>query len=122
MLDLRLRLNLTGGRAWHGLQPFLEFGGGFAAPLSVDRFWEGLSGMPHEEQFAFGTRFAGTFGGGDNYHLSNKISLRLEGVVSLWKIQTPVGWLTVDNNPLGIHVSDEWVSAKSLTLGASWRF
>ena len=122
LLDLRLRINLTGARAWHGLQPFIEFGGGFAAPLSVDRVLEGLSVMPPEEQFSFGTRFAGTFGGGANYHLSNKISLRLEGVVSLWKVKTPVGWLTVDNNPLGIIVSDEWVSAKSITLGASWRF
>ena len=122
LLDLRLRINLTGARAWHGLQPFIEFGGGFAAPLSVDRVLEGLSEMPREEQFTFGTRFAGTVGGGANYHVSNKISLRLEGVMNLWKVKTPVGWLTVDNDPLGIHVSDEWVSAKSITLGASWRF
>lgn len=122
LFDIRLRLNLTGGRAWHGLQPFIEFGGGVAAPFSVDRVLEGLSEMPPDEQFAFGTRFAGTFGGGANYHVSSKISLRLEGVVNLWKVKTPVGWLTVDNDPLSINVKDEWVSAKSITLGASWRF
>ena len=122
VLDVRLRLHLTGGRAWHGLQPFIIFGGGVAAPFSVDRTLEGLVDMPTDEQFAFGTRFAGMFGGGANFHVSSKISLRLEGVMNLWKIKTPVGWLTVDNDPEGLNVTDEWVSAKSIMVGASWRF
>ena len=122
LLDLRLRLNLTGRRAWHGLQPFIIFGGGVAGPLSVDRALEGLADMPTDEQFAFGTRFAGTVGGGANFHVSNKISLRLEGVMNLWKIQTPVGWVTVANDREGVNVTGEWVSAKSIMVGASWRF
>lgn len=122
LLDLRLRLNLTGQRAWRGLQPFIVFGGGVAAQVSVDRALEGSSQMPVEEQFAFGTRFAGTVGGGANFHVSNKISLRLEGVMNLWKIKTPVGWLTVVADPNNENPQDEWVSAKSITLGASWRF
>ena len=122
LLDLRLRLNLTGGRAWHGLQPFIIFGVGVAGPLSVDRALEGLADMPTDEQFAFGTRFAGTVGGGANFHVSNKISLRLEGVMNLWKVKTPVEWLTVDVDPNSENPKDEWVSAKSITLGASWRF
>ena len=69
-----------------------------------------------------GTRFAATFGGGTNFHVSDKISLRLDGVMNLWKVATPVGWLTVEANPLGENPEDEWVSAKSITLGASWRF
>ena len=121
LLDLRLRLNLTGGRTWHGLQPFVAFGGGIVGALSVDRTLEGDRDMPREEQFGFGARFAAMLGGGANFFVSNKISLRLEGVMNFWKIKTPVGWLTVDNNPVGIVVSDEWVSAKSITLGASWR-
>ena len=122
LLDLRLRLNLTGQRAWRGLQPFIAFGGGVAAPVSVDRPLERLSEMPTDEQFAFGTRFAGTVGGGANFHVSNKISFRIEGMMNLWKVKTPVGWLTVDADPNGVNPQDEWVSAKSITLGASWRF
>lgn len=122
LLDLRLRLNLTGQRAWRGLQPFITFGGGVAAPVSVDRTLETLSLMPAEEQFYFGTPFAGTLGGGANFHVSNKISFRLEGMMNLWKIKTPQGWQTVDADPNGENLQAEWVSAKSITLGASWRF
>ena len=122
VLDVRLRLHLTGGRAWHGLQPFIIFGAGVAAPFSVDRTLEGLVDMPVAEQFAFGTRFGGMFGGGANFHVSNKISLRFEGVMNLWKIKTPVEWVTVANDPEGVNPTDEWVSAKSIMVGASWRF
>ena len=34
LFDARLRLNLTGQRAWRGLQPFIVFGGGVAAAVS----------------------------------------------------------------------------------------
>ena len=122
LIDLRLRLNLTGQRAWRGLQPFLVFGGGVASQVSIDRTLEGSSQMPVEEQFVFGARFAGTVGGGANFHVSNKISFRLDGLMNLWKIKTPVGWLTVDADPNSENPQGEWVSAKSITVGVSWRF
>ncbi len=122
LLDVRLRLNLTGGRTWHSLQPFITFGGGLALPFSVDRTIEVVTFMPSEEQYSLGTRFTGTFSGGTNYHLTDKLSLRLDGVVNLWKVITPVGWLTVDADPLGENPQGEWVAVKSLTVGSSWRF
>ena len=122
LLDVRLRLNLTGQRAWRGLQPFVTFGGGVVAPIATPRFLEMSSEIPNDEWYAFGRRFAGAFGGGANFHVTNKISLRVDGVMNLWKIATPVGWLTTEANPLGEHPEGEWVSAKSITLGASWRF
>ena len=122
LVDLRLRLNLTGQRAWRGLQPFIAFGGGVASTASTPRVVETFSELPKEEWYNFGTRFAGSFGGGANFHVSNKISLRLDGVMNLWKIATPVGWLTVEADPLDENPKDEWVSAKSITLAASWRF
>ena len=78
--------------------------------------------MPEDEWFEFGTGFAGTFGGGTSFHVSDKISLRLDGVLNLWKIRTPVGWLTVINDPLSENLESEWVSAKTVRLGAAWRF
>ena len=122
LFDAKLRLNLTGGRTWHKLQPFLAFGAGIAFPFSTDRRIEQVSLMPGQEWYFFGTRFAGTFGGGINYHLSRKISLRLETMVNLWKVETPVGWLTLDNDPLREFPLSEWVAATSILLGASWRF
>ena len=122
LFDVKLRLNLTGGRTWHNLQPFLAFGAGLAFPFSDDRRIEKVSFMPGTEWYSFGTRFAGTFGGGINYHISRKISFRLETSVNLWKVETPVGWLTLDNDPLRQFPLSEWVSATSILLGASWRF
>ena len=121
LFDIRLRLNLTGQRAWHGFQPFIAFGAGVAYAASTDRIIEGVSVLPADEWYSLGTRFAGTFGGGANFHVSSKLSVRLEGVVNLWKVKTPAGWLTVDADPDAENPEDEWVSAKSITLGASWR-
>ena len=122
LFDVKLRLNLTGGRMWHRLQPFLAFGAGIAFPFTTDRRIEQASFMPGDEWYQFGTRFAGMFGGGINYHLSRKISFRLETMVNLWKVETPVGWLTLNNDPLREFPLSEWVAATSVLLGASWRF
>jgi hypothetical protein len=121
LVDVRLRLNLTGQRAWHGLQPFIAFGGGLAFPTFTDRALETSPEMPQDQWYEFGTRFAASLAGGVNYHVTNKISLRVEGVMNLWKIATPVGWQTVDADPLGENVESEWVSAKTIALGAAWR-
>ena len=123
LFDLKLRINLTGQRAWHGLQPFIMFGGGVAFPAPTeDRTLELDSDMPEDEWYEFGTRFAGSFGGGVNFHVSNRISLRLDGVMNLWKITTPVGWQTVAADPLGENPAGEWVSIKTIRVGAAWRF
>jgi hypothetical protein len=42
--------------------------------------------------------------------------------LNLWQIKTPIGWLTVANDHLRLNPSSEWVTAKSIMLGASWRF
>jgi len=122
LIDMRLRINLTGQRAWRRLQPFVLFGGGLALATYTDHVLELTMDMPEDEWYNFGTRFTGTFGGGTSFHLADKVSLRLDGVVNLWKIATPVGWLTVDNDPDGNNTEGEWVSAKTLRLGVAWRF
>ena len=122
LIDLRLRLNLTGHRAWHGLQPFIAFGGGLAFPASVNRLLEVAAALDTDQHYDFGRRFAATLAGGFNFHVSSKISLRLDGVMNLWKVATPAGWLTVDADPLSENPEDQWVSAKTVTLGAAWRF
>ena len=122
LFDVKLRLNLTGQRAWHGLQPFITFGGGVAIPESTSRVLELDSDMPTDEWFEFGKRFVGTFGGGVNVHVFDKISLRMDGVMNLWNITTPVGWQTVAADPLGENPDGEWVSIKSIRVGVAWRF
>ncbi len=122
LFDVKLRLNLTGQRAWHGLQPFIKFGGGIGFATFTSRVWEFASEMPLDEWYHFGNRFTGTFGGGVDFHVSNKISLRVDGVMNLWKITTPIGWQTVAADPLGENPGSEWVSMKTIRVGAAWRF
>ena len=122
LFDARLRLNLTGGRTWHRLQPFVTFGGGLASAWGTDQVLEKATLMPSTEWYVFGVRFTGTVSGGTNFHISNKISLRLEGTWNLWKIGTPVGWLTLLNDPPGENPDGDWVTVKSIMLGASWRY
>ncbi len=122
MAHVRLRINLTGQRTWRGLQPYFAFGGGMATTTSVDRLLELEADMPGDEWFSFGPAFAAVLAAGTNFHISDKLSLTLEADMNFWKLGTPLGWLTVEANPLGEHPQEEWVASKSITLGASWRF
>ena len=122
LFDVKLRINLTGQRAWHGLQPFIAFGGGLAIPTLTSRVLELDSDMPGDEWYEFGKRFTGTLAGGVNFHIYDKISLRVDGVMNLWKITTPLGWRTVANDPLGENPAGEWVSVKTIRVGVAWRF
>ena len=122
LVDFKLRVNLTGQRAWHGFQPFIAFGAGLALPASMNRVLELDADMAREEWYEFGARFTGTFAGGVNFHVYNKISLRVDGVVNLWRITTPLGWQTVAADPLSENPEGEWVSIKTIRVGAAWRF
>ena len=121
LTDLKLRLNLTGHRTWHGFQPFVIFGGGLALATFTDRTRELTTDMPRDEWYKFGTRFTASFGGGLNYQVSDRISLRLVGLMNLWKISTPLGWRTVANDPDGMNPESEWVGIRSFKIGVAWR-
>ena len=121
VFEARFRLNLTGHRTWRGLQPFVAFGGGMALSSDLDRALEDTAEMPLLDRYDFGSKFIASLSGGVNLHLSPHLMLRLDGVMNLWKISTPSGWLTTDRD-LGVIPEDEWVSARNLSIGASWRF
>ena len=120
-IEARFRLNLTGHRTWRGLQPFVAFGGGMALSSNLDRALEDSADMPLLDRYDFGSKFIASLSGGTNLHFSSRFMLRLDGVMNLWKISTPTGWLTTDVD-LGVIPEDEWVSARNLSIGASWRF
>ena len=120
-IDARFRLNLTGHRTWRGLQPFIAFGGGMVLGSDLERTLEDEADMPLLDQYDFGSKFLATLSGGTNLHLSSRFMLRLDGVMNLWKLSTPRGWFTTDAD-LGAIPEDEWVSARNLSIGASWRF
>lgn len=124
-LDLRIRLNLTGHRTWRGLQPFILFGGGLAFGTGWDRTPEFEAEIPPMDVYEFGTRFMATVGGGMAFHVSRRLVLRVDGVLALWKVATPDGYLdanreiTLDRT---LIPDGEWVAVRSLSIGTSWRF
>ena len=122
LFDVRIRLNLTGRRMWHGFQPFLTFGAGAAFPYLVDNGAEEVAFMDAADRYFFGVRFTGTTSGGTTFHVSRRLSLRVEGMLNLWQIKTPMGWFSFDNDPLHLFSESEWVTAQSIMLGTSWRF
>ena len=122
LLDVRLRLNLTGHRTWHGIQPYVAFGAGIAGEGGVDRTLEESVLMPQDQRFDFGNRFTATLASGLSLDLSERFSLRADGLFSLWKMGTPTGWLTVDVDPLHTNPQGEWLAGKSVLFSIGWRY
>ncbi len=120
--DVRLRLNLTGHRTWHGLQPFVAFGGGIASEAGVDRTLEEEALMPQEQRFDFGNRFTTMLGTGVNFHLAERLYLRVDALLTLGKMGTPTGWLTVEVDPDRTNLQGEWLAGQNLMIGATWRW
>jgi hypothetical protein len=120
-IEGRFRLNLTGQRSWRRMQPFIGFGGGMALSSNLDRTLEDEASMPPVDRWDYGSKFIAALSGGMNLHVSSRLVLRLDGVMNLWKITTPPGWI-INDTDLGVLPEDEWVSAKHLSVGASFRF
>lgn len=120
--DVRLRLNLTGHRTWHGMQPFVSFGGGIAGEAGVDRTLEDEAMMPQDQRFDFGNRLTTTLGTGVNLRLSERLYLRVDGLFSLWKMATPTGWVTVEVDPDRVNPQGEWLAGQNVMIGATWRW
>lgn len=120
--DVRLRLNLTGHRTWHGIQPFVSFGGGIAGEAAVDRTLEDEAVMPQDQRFDFGNRLTATLGTGVNFRLAERLYLRVDGLLTLGKMGTPTGWVTVEVDPDRNNPDGEWLAGQNLLIGATWRW
>lgn len=118
-LDGRLRLTLTGDRTWHGMAPFIVFGGGIAFDLAAEQAVDEL--LETQDRFEFGTSFLGTAGGGTSVFVSERLELRGDGVFSLWKLGTPPGFSDPERGFLSVEES-EWVGGFHATLTFFYRF
>lgn len=120
LLDAGLRFTFTGRRSWHGLAPFIGAGGGIALDMG-DTAGLDKRLLP-EDVFDFGTSFFGTMSGGTRWFLTDRIAARVDGIFSLWKIDTPPGWFSDPTRGFE-NVSDgEWVAGTSLTLTLLYRW
>lgn len=113
-----LRFDITGPRTWHGLQPFLLFGGGLIADLAGASEVEG--DLPENVRFDIGTGFAGQIGGGLEWYLSQGASLRVDARNVLWKVKNPTAFRIQES---GRTLSDDqWTQNFVATVGFAIHF
>jgi hypothetical protein len=119
-IDARLRLSATGARTWHGLVPFLAFGGGVVFDTEDPSLTEKAL-LEADEVFELGTKFFGTVGPGIKWHVTRRLAVRTDLGLSLWKIDAPSGW---GDPTLGLTAvaKSEWVSGLSLTGSILFRW
>lgn len=118
-IDARLKFSLTGARAWHGISPFIVFGGGIAFDTADDDPIE--SDLLPADRFNFGSSFFGTLGGGTRWFLTERIALRADAIFSLWRLDTPPGFSDPER-PFENVEESEWARGLGITISGLWRW
>jgi hypothetical protein len=118
-IDARLRFSFTGARSWHGLSPFLAAGGGVVFDAAGTPEVE--ADLEPADVFDFGTSFFGTLGAGTRWFLTDTFALRLDGVFSLWGIDTPPGYSDPERGLANVAES-EWMSGLSFSVSLLYRW
>jgi hypothetical protein len=120
-LDLRLRFSLTGDRTWHGLNPFVFMGAGGAFDVKGESEVEAELLELENDRFRFRPTFSGLLGWGIAWYPSERLMLRADASLLMWRLRTPPGFRAPERNIEGV-AEKEWVSGPSFTLGAAIRF
>ncbi len=117
--EARFKFAFPGRRTWHSLSPHLLIGGGvtydFAGIQSAD---ERILEM---DRFDFGTAFHVLGGAGARFFLNDTWSLRADGTVRVWQLQTPTGYGEANRGFENVETS-EWTNNLSLSFGLAYRF
>ena len=113
-----VRLDLTGQRTWHNLQPFVQTGAGAVLDLSGSADIE--EEIPATQRFDFGTSFAGQIGGGVEWYPNTRFSARADARSVLWKLSVPEGFQLT---PVGSEFAgSQWEMNVLFALGFSIHF
>lgn len=121
--DVVLQLNLTGGKSWHRIAPFIAAAGGLALAGSTPADTSG---------FDFGNKFYFAPSAGARIFLSDRLHFRAEARTTFWKLDYPATFLnepveepgTVDNPNAVITDGklSEWTTSSWLQLGLGYSF
>ena len=122
--ELNLQLNVTGGKSWHRIAPFLGIGGGLA----------GASSTPADtSRYRFGRKFYLAPNLGFRFFLGDRLHLRAEARATFWKLkypttfqQEPVEEPGTQQNPNAVIPPggklDEWTTSSWLHAGLGYSF
>jgi hypothetical protein len=119
--DLNLQLNLTGGKSWHRLAPFVGVGGGLAFASSTPA---------DTSRYKFGRKLYLTPNLGFRFFLSDRLHLRGEARATFWKLtypttfqQEPVEEPGTVQNPNAVIPGNkltEWTTSSWLLAGLGY--
>jgi hypothetical protein len=118
-VELDLQFNLTGGKTWHRLAPFVGLGGGLALPSGTAADTSG---------FELGNKIYFAPHAGFRFFLTDRLHLRTDARVIFWKVDYPASFTRVppeepESPPV---ISDgrvsEWTTASWLQAGLGFSF
>jgi len=121
--EVNLQFNVTGGKSWHRIAPFVGAGGGVAF----------ASGTPADTSgYEFGRKFYVAPNVGIRFFLGDRLHLRAEARSTFWKLnypttfqQEPVGEPGTPENPNAVIPRgklSEWTSSSWLQAGLGYSF
>jgi hypothetical protein len=118
LLEAILQFNLTGGKTWHGVAPFVSNGFGIVVSASTPADSSG---------FKFRTKAAITPGIGTRIFLGERLFLRLEARTTFWQLSYPLVYRSPPSSdgtkpPVIKGGSKEWVTNGWYTIGLSYAF
>ncbi len=118
-VEIDIQLNLTGGKTWHRLAPFVGAGGGLTLPHSTPADTSG---------FELGKKIYFAPHAGFRFFVTDRLHLRGDGRVVFWKLNYPVSFtqestLDPDSPPV---IDDgrvsEWSTSSWLQVGLGYSF
>jgi hypothetical protein len=102
--EIALQFNITGGKSWHRIAPFI--GAGFGLALASD--------TPADASlYEFGNKFYLAPNAGFRFFLTNRLHLRVETRATFWKLTYP---------SLFENVREEWIVSPWLQVGVGYSF
>jgi hypothetical protein len=118
-VELDLQLNLTGGKTWRRLAPFVGVGGGLALP----------SGTPADTSgFELGKKFYFAPHAGLRVFITDRVHLRTDARVIFWKLNYPTSFTqepTLDPDAPPVIADgrvSEWTTSSWLQAGLGFSF
>jgi hypothetical protein len=116
--DLTVQFNITGGKSWHRVAPFIAASAGLAMAGDTPADTSG---------FNFGNKFYFAPGAGARVFLSDRLHLRAEARAVLWKLNYPLTFhrAPTPEVPNPVIISTEvtsWTTSSWLQVGLGYSF
>jgi hypothetical protein len=116
-LDVNVQMNVTGGKSWHRIAPYVQLTGGLA-----------LAGETPADtsQFDFGNKLYFAPSGGLRLFLTQRLHLRAEARATFWKLNYPITFQTEPEPGTPAVITGtgrtEWVTSSWLQAGVGYSF